>query len=257
METAKHVLMDMDGVVVRGTQVVPAAPEFIARLTEAGRQFMILTNNSLYTPRDLAARLARMGLAVPPARIFTSALATAQFLHTQRPNGTAFVIGESGLTTALHDAGYTLTEDEPDYVVIGETTQYSFSRLTQAVRLIDRGARFIATNPDTTGPTESGIVPATGAIAAMIAAATGVRPYYIGKPNTLMMRTALRTIGAHSEETVMIGDRMDTDIIAGTEAGMETALVLTGVTTREAVGRFPYQPTYVLDSVADITLVPR
>jgi len=150
-----------------------------------------------------------------------------------------------------------LTEDEPDYVVIGETTQYSFSRLTQAVRLIDRGARFIATNPDTTGPTESGIVPATGAIAAMIAAATGVRPYYIGKPNALMMRTALRTIGAHSEETVMIGDRMDTDIIAGTEAGMETALVLTGVTTREAVARFPYQPTHVLDSIADITLVPR
>lgn len=257
METAKHVLMDMDGVVVRGTQVVPGAPEFIARLTEAGRQFMILTNNSLYTPRDLAARLARMGLAVSPARIFTSALATAQFLHAQRPNGTAFVIGESGLTTALHDAGYTLTEDEPDYVVIGETTQYSFSRLTQAVRLIDRGARFIATNPDTTGPTESGIVPATGAIAAMIAAATGVRPYYIGKPNALMMRTALRTIGAHSEETVMIGDRMDTDIIAGTEAGMETALVLTGVTTREAVARFPYQPTHVLDSIADITLVPR
>jgi len=257
METAKHVLMDMDGVVVRGTQVVPGAPEFITRLTEAGRQFMILTNNSLYTPRDLAARLARMGLAVPPARIFTSALATAQFLHAQRPNGTAFVIGESGLTTALHDAGYTLTEDEPDYVVIGETTQYSFSRLTQAVRLIDRGARFIATNPDTTGPTESGIVPATGAIAAMIAAATGVRPYYIGKPNALMMRTALRTIGAHSEETVMIGDRMDTDIIAGTEAGMETALVLTGVTTREAVARFPYQPTHVLDSIADITLVPR
>jgi len=256
METAKHVLMDMDGVVVRGTEVVPGAAEFIARLTEAGRRFMILTNNSLYTPRDLAARLARMGLAVAPEHIFTSALATAQFLHLQRPGGSAFAIGESGLTTALHDAGYTLTEQEPDYVVIGETTEYSFTRLTRAIRLIAAGARFIATNPDTVGPTEAGLAPATGAIAAMIAAATGVSPYYVGKPNALMMRAALRTLGTHSEETIMVGDRMDTDIIAGTEAGMETALVLTGVTAREAVDRFPYQPTHVLDSVADIALVP-
>ncbi len=254
MRTAKHILMDMDGVVVHGARAIPGAPEFIERLTAAGRRFLLLTNNSLYTPRDLAARLARVGLSVPPGRIFTSALATAQFLDRQRPNGTAFAIGESGLTSALHDVGYTLTDHDPDYVVIGETTEYSFTRLTQAVRLIAAGARFIATNPDTVGPSEAGLVPATGSVTAMIAAATGVKPYIVGKPNPLMMRTALRTIEAHSEETLMIGDRMDTDIIGGTEAGMETCLVLTGVTARNEVARFPYQPSHVVESVADIEL---
>lgn len=252
MKTEKHILMDMDGVIVRGARVIPGAPEFIGRLLAVGRKFLVLTNNPAYTPRDLAARLAHLGLAVPEQNIFTSALATAQFLQSQRPNGTAYAIGEAGLTTALHDAGYTLTDQNPDYVVLGITTAYSYERITQAVRLVAAGARFIVTSPDVVGPTEHGIEPGTGAVAALIAAATGVTPYFVGKPNPLMMRTALHTIDAHSEETMMIGDRMDTDIIAGTEAGMETALVLTGVTAREQIARFPYQPTHVLDSIADI-----
>jgi NagD protein len=252
MRTAKHILMDMDGVIVRGARVVPGAPEFIGRLAAAGRKFLVLTNNPAYTPRDLSARLTRLGIAVPATHIFTAALATAQFLHSQRPEGTAYVVGEAGLTTALHDAGYTLTDQNPDYVVLGVTTSYDFERLTRAVRLIAAGSRFIVTSPDVVGPTEEGLEPGTGAVAALIAAATGVQPYFVGKPNPLMMRNALRTLGAHSEETMMIGDRMDTDIVAGTEAGMETTLVLSGVTLREQVERFPYQPTNIIASVAEI-----
>ena len=245
-------LMDMDGVLVRGTQIIPGAADFIARLRERGKPFLILTNNSLYTPRDLQARLAHTGLDVPAEALYTSALATAQFLDRQCPGGKAYVIGEAGLTTALHDVGYVLTDHDPDYVVLGETVSYSFQRLTRAIRLVAAGARFIATNPDVVGPTEEGLIPATGAVAALVAEATGVRPYFVGKPNPLMMRSALRQLGAHSETAVMIGDRMDTDIIAGTEAGMRTILVLTGVTRREEVERFPYRPALVLDSVAQI-----
>ena len=164
------------------------------------------------------------------------------------------MIGEAGLTTALHDAGYIITDQQPEYVVLGETTAYSFERITQAMRFVADGARFIATNPDVSGPGEGGMVPATGAVAALISAATGVQPYYIGKPNPLIMRTALRTIDAHSENSVMIGDRMDTDIIIGTESGLETILVLTGVTRREDVARYPYRPTHIVDSVADIVV---
>lgn len=247
-------LMDMDGVLVRGTQLIPGADGFISRLRERGFPFLILTNNSLYTPRDLQVRLASTGLHVSPDELFTSALATAQFLHIQKPGGSAYVIGEAGLTTALHDVGYVLTDLNPDYVVLGETLSYSSQRLTQAIRLILAGARFIATNPDVIGPTESGLVPATGAVAALVAEATGVKPYFIGKPNPLMMRSALRRLNGHSETSVMIGDRMDTDIVAGTEAGMQTILVLTGVTSSEQVDRFPYRPTVVLNSVAEIEL---
>jgi 5'-nucleotidase len=250
----ENYLMDMDGVLVRGVQLIPGAAEFVQQLRTHGRPFLILTNNSLYTPRDLHARLSRLGLDVPPEALYTSALATAQFLKRQTPSGTAYVIGEAGLTTALHDVGYVLTDHEPDYVVLGETLSYSFQRLTRAIRLVAEGARFIATNPDVVGPTDEGLVPATGAVAALIAEATGVRPYFIGKPNALMMRSALRQLGAHSENSVMIGDRMDTDIIAGTEAGMRTILVLTGVTQREQVARFPYRPTQVVESVAEIEL---
>ena len=248
----KNYLMDMDGVIVRGSEPVPGAPEFIARLRERGARFLVLTNNSIYAPPDLANRLRYLGIEVPDDAIYTSAIATARFLHSQRPNGTAYVIGEAGLTTALHDVGYVLTEHEPEYVVLGETTAYSFERITRGVRLILAGARFIATNPDANGPAEGGIAPATGAVAALIERATGVAPYYVGKPNPLMVRTALRTIDAHSEDTVMIGDRMDTDIIMGIESGLETILVLTGVTTAAAVARFPYQPTRVVESVADL-----
>ena len=249
---AEAYLMDMDGVLVRGAQVIPGAEEFITRLRSRGKPFLILTNNSLYTPRDLQSRLAHAGLDVPAEALYTAALATAQFLHRQCPGGKAYVIGEAGLTTALHDVDYVLTEQDPDYVVLGETHSYSFQRLTQAIRLVASGARFIATNPDVVGPAEEGLVPATGAVAALISEATGVRPYFVGKPNPLMMRSALRQLGAHSETAVMIGDRMDTDIIAGTEAGMRTVLVLSGVTRPEQVARFPYQPTLVLPSVAEI-----
>ena len=189
---------------------------------------------------------------MPEEAIWTSALATARFLEEQRPGGSAFVIGEAGLTTALHDAGYTLTDREPDYVVLGETRTYSFERITRAIRLIADGARFIATNPDPTGPTPDGPLPATGSVAALISRATGVEPYFVGKPNPLMMRSALNALDAHSETTAMIGDRMDTDIVSGLEAGLETILVLTGVTTRDEAERFPYRASRIVDSVADL-----
>jgi len=245
-------LMDMDGVLVHEEQAIPGAAEFLARLTARGTPFLVLTNNSIYTRRDLAARLRSSGLDVPEEAIWTSALATARFLEDQRPGGSAFVIGEAGLTTALHAAGYTLTERDPDYVVLGETRTYSFERLTRAIRLITSGARFIATNPDPTGPTPDGPLPATGSVAALISRATGVQPYFVGKPNPLMMRSALNAIEAHSEDTAMIGDRMDTDVISGLEAGLETVLVLTGVTTREEAERFPFRASRVVDSVADL-----
>jgi NagD protein len=254
MEGIKHYLMDMDGVILRGSALIPGAAEFVRNLQAQQIPFLILTNNSLYTLRDLQVRLAFLGLEVPTDAIFTSALATAQFMHDQHPGGRAYAIGESGLTTALHDVGYVLTDQDPEYVVLGETTAYSFDRITRAIRLVSGGARFIATNPDVMGPGEGGIVPATGAVAALISAATGVQPYYIGKPNPLMMRTALRTLGAHTEDSVMIGDRMDTDIIAGIESGLRTILVLTGVTTREQVERFPYRPTWIRDSIADVEI---
>ena len=249
---SKVYLIDMDGVLITGNRVIPGAPEFIQRLRNAGAPFVVLTNNSRFTPRDHQARLNALGLDIPAEAIFTSALATGRFLHKQRPGGSAFVIGEAGLTTALHEIGYVLTEHSPDYVVLGETTSYSFESITTAVRLIAAGARFIATNPDVSGPAETGHVPACGAVAAMISAATGVKPYFVGKPNPLMMRSALRAVGGHSENAVMIGDRMDTDIVAGTESGMETILVLSGVTRPEDVDRYPYRPSRIANSVADI-----
>ena len=245
-------LTDMDGVLVHEGQPVPGAPEFIGKLRASGKPFLILTNNSMYTARDLQARLARIGIEVPESAIWTSALATAQFLDDQRPRGTAYVIGEAGLTTALHNAGYILTNYEPEYVVLGETRTYSFEAITTAVRLIDNGARFICTNPDPTGPSAEGALPAAGSVAAMISKATGVDPYFVGKPNPMMMRSALNTIGAHSETTAMIGDRMDTDVLCGLEAGLATILVLSGINTRGDIDRYPYRPSRVVDSVADL-----
>jgi NagD protein len=250
----KKYLLDMDGVLVRGHQPIPGAQEFIGRLEATRTPFLVLTNNPLYTPRDLSHRLASEGLDIPETNLFTSALATAQFLAQQRPGGTAFAIGESGLTSALHEVGYTLTSTNPDYVVLGETHSYNLQHITQAIRLVLAGVRFIATNPDPIGPADGGMTPACGAMAALIERATGVKPYFIGKPNPLMMRRALNSLGAHSEETVMVGDRMDTDVVAGMEAGMETVLVLSGVTKAEEVDRFPYRPTRVLASVAEIEL---
>src|SRR5215213_1616170 len=252
MRDIRSWLMDMDGVLVHEEQAIPGAAEFLAQLGDRGIPFLVLTNNSIYTRRDLAARLRISGLDVPETSIWTSALATASFLETQRPGGSAFVIGEAGLTTALHEAGYTLTERDPDYVVLGETRTYSFERITRAIRLIHGGARFIATNPDPTGPAPGGPLPATGSVAALVSRATDVAPYYVGKPNPLMMRSALNVIEAHSETTAMIGDRMDTDVVSGLEAGLETILVLTGVTTREDAERFSYRASRIVDSVADL-----
>jgi len=210
-------LIDMDGVLVHERTMVPRADEFLAALERHGIKFLVLTNNSIFTPRDLSARLSQSGLDVPETSIWTSALATARFLAEQRPGGSAFVIGEAGLTTALHEVGYTVSSDDPDYVVLGETRTYSFETIARAVQLISKGARFIATNPD---------------------------PF--------MMRSGLRMLGAHSSTTIMIGDRMDTDIVAGLEAGMHTVLVLTGISDRRLIDRYSYLPTYVLDSVADL-----
>ena len=245
-------LMDMDGVLVREQNAIPGAQEFLARLRELGRPFLVLTNNSMYTRRDLAARLRLTGIDIPEESIWTSALATAQFLEDQRPGGTAFVVGESGLTTALHGAGYTMSDRDPDYVVLGETRTYSFERITKAIRLVAAGSRFIATNPDNVGPTPDGPLPATGSVAALVSRATGVEPYYVGKPNPLMMRSALNAIEAHSETTAMIGDRMDTDIVSGLEAGLETILVMTGVTTPGEAERYSYRPSRIVESVAEL-----
>jgi NagD protein len=252
MEATKNYITDMDGVLVSGQTIIPGADQFLQRLKARGAEYLVLTNNPMYTPLDLAHRLRTIGLDIPPERIFTSAMATARFLSSQRPRGTAFVIGESGLTEAIHSAGYVITDHDPDYVVLGETASYNLPLITKAIRLIVRGARFIATNPDPSGPSEGGVVPACGALAALIEKASGVSPFFVGKPNPLMMRTALNYLDVHSENTVMVGDRMDTDIIAGVESGMETILVLTGVTRREDVARYPYQPSHIVESVADI-----
>jgi len=252
MEQPKNYLIDMDGVLISGRSIIPGADAFIRRLKARGAEYLVLTNTSTSTPGDLAHRLQTIGLDIPPQRVFTSAMATARFLQMQRPKGTAFVIGESGLTEAVHGIGYVITDHDPDYVVLGETNAYNLENITQGIRLIVRGARFIATNPDPSGPSEAGLVPACGAMAAFIERASGVSPFYIGKPNPLMMRTALNHLGVHSENTVMVGDRMDTDIVAGVESGMETVLVLTGVTAREDVSRYPYQPTRIVESVADL-----
>ncbi len=253
MATPKNYLIDMDGVLVRGRTPIDGAQGFIERLEAAGVSFLVLTNNPIYTPGDLAHRLKSVGLDVPADRIFTSAMATAAFLASQRgEGGTVYAIGDSGLTEALHQAGFIITDHDPEYVVLGETHAYNFDQITKGVRFLAAGAHFIATNPDASGPSEGGITPACGAMAAMMQTASGVEPFFVGKPNPLMMRTALNYLGVHSEHTVMVGDNMRTDIIGGVEAGTETILVLSGVTSRESVRQFSYQPTRIVDSVADI-----
>jgi NagD protein len=245
-------LTDMDGVLIHENRPVPGAAELLQQWRDQGKPFLVLTNNSIYTPRDLSARLSISGLTVPEGSIWTSALATADFLKSQIPGGSAFVIGEAGLTTALHEAGFVMTENDPDYVVIGETRNYSFEAITKAIRLIGDGSRFIATNPDATGPSPDGPMPATGAVAALITKATGKEPYIVGKPNPMMFRSAMNKIGAHSESTGMIGDRMDTDIVAGIEAGLHTILVLTGISDQAEIERYPFRPDEIIDSVADL-----
>jgi NagD protein len=251
-KTAKNYLIDMDGVLLAGSTLIRGADDFMRRLERRGSEYIVLTNNPIYTPRDLAHRLQAAGLDVPPERVFTSALATGRFLQAQKPNGKAFVIGESGLTEAIHEAGYVITDIEPDYVVLGETLSYDLGLITTGIRLVAAGAHFVATNPDPSGPSESGMVPACGAMAALMERATGVAPFFVGKPNPWMMRSALNHLGLHSEQTVVVGDRMDTDIVSGVETGLETILVLTGVTRREEVPRYPYQPTLIVESLTEI-----
>ncbi|MEV4606807.1 HAD family hydrolase [Neorhizobium sp. LMR1-1-1.1] len=242
----------MDGVLVHENKAIPGAVELIQHWRATDTPFLVLTNNSIYTPRDLSARLHNSGLEVPEERIWTSALATAAFLKDQTPAGKAFVIGGAGLTTAIHEAGFIMTDTDPDYVVLGETRSYSFEAITKAIRLINMGARFIATNPDATGPSAEGALPATGAVAALITRATSREPYIVGKPNPMMFRSALNKLGVHSEGTGMIGDRMDTDIVAGIEAGLHTVLVLSGIADRAEIARYPFRPKLVIDSVADL-----
>jgi len=245
-------LTDMDGVLVHENTALPGAAALIQQWRDASTPFLVLTNNSIFTPRDLAARLRSSGLDVPEESIWTSALATADFCKSQMPGGSAFVIGEVGLTTALHEAGFIMTETNPDYVVVGETRNYSFDAITKAIRLIGNGARFIATNPDATGPSAEGPMPATGAISALITKATGKEPYVVGKPNPMMFRSAMNRIGAHSENTGMIGDRMDTDIVAGIEAGLHTVLVMTGISDEHEISRYPFRPSEILSGVHEL-----
>ncbi len=248
----KGFLCDMDGVLYHGNRLLPGAAEFISWLHEQNKEFLFLTNNSGSTPRELQQKLARLGLDVSQEHFYTSALATAAFLREQAPGCSAYVIGEAGLLNALYDAGITMNDVNPDYVVIGEGRAYSLDTLTRAVNLVMKGAKLIGANSDVSGPVEQGIAPACRALTAPIEIATGKQAYYCGKPNPLMMRTGLKLLNCHSADAVMIGDRMDTDVISGMESGMATVLVLSGVSNRETVQTYAYQPTVILDGVGDI-----
>ena len=242
----------MDGVIYHGNQILPGVAEFIDWLHRENKEYLFLTNNSGYTPRELHQKLSRMGLDVPEERFYTSALATAAFLKNQAPGCSVYAIGEAGLLNALYDAGITMNDVNPDYVVIGEGKAYSLDTLTRATNLVMQGAKLIGANTDVSGPIENGISPACGALVAPIELATGKKAYFCGKPNPLMMRTGLRMLGCHSEEAVIVGDRMDTDVIAGLESGADTVLVLSGVSDRATIQTYAYQPTMILDGVGDI-----
>lgn len=248
----KGFICDMDGVIYHGNRLLPGVPEFLDWLRKEDKHFLFLTNSGKYTPRELQQKLGRMGLDVDESHFYTSALATAKFLDSQAPGCSAYVMGDHGLLNALYEAGITYNDVDPDYVVVGEAAGYSLEMITKAIRLVNGGARLIGTNYDLTGPTESGIAPACRALLAPIELATGRQAYYVGKPNPLMMRTGLRMLGVHSEEAAIIGDRMDTDIVAGIESGLDTVLVLSGVTTREECATYPYRPRIILEGVGDI-----
>ncbi len=245
-------ICDMDGVIYHGSRLLDGVTEFVNWLIENDKKFVFLTNSPERTPHELSMKLQRMGLSVTPDHFYTSALATAEFLHAQAPGCTAYVIGEAALSKALYDHEIYMNDVNPDYVVVGETRTYSFEKIEKAIALVQKGAKLIGTNPDTTGPTERGIMPATGALVAPIEIATGKKAYFVGKPNPLMLRHGLRKLGCHSADIAFIGDRMDTDIIAGIESNVDTVLVLSGVTAREDIDKFPYRPKYVLDGVGDL-----
>ena len=252
VDSKKSYIIDMDGVLVHGERAIPGANEFIQRLTEGGHKFLILTNNSRYTPMDLQHRLNSAGIKVEASHLFNSAMATANFVKSQKPDGSAFVLGGTGLYQALNEVGYTLTDYNPDFVILGETDSYSYDKIIRATQLIIAGVSFIATNPDAAGPSESGIVPACGAVAALLEKASGYKAYFVGKPNPLIMRLALRYLNEHSENAVMVGDNMETDMKVGLESGLETILVLSGITTSVSIKKYPYRPQKVVNSVAEI-----
>jgi NagD protein len=246
------IICDMDGVIYHGNRLLPGVREFVDWIKKTGKSFLFLTNSSERTPRELREKLARMGLDVGPEHFYTSALATAAFLSSQHPGGTAYVIGGNGLVNALYDAGFAMNEVNPDYVVVGETHSYTYDTITQAINLVEKGARLIGTNPDLTGPGEHGLVPSTGALISPIELATGRKAYFVGKPNPLMMRQGLKRLGCKREDAIIVGDRMDTDIVAGIESEIDTVLVLSGVTALEEISLFPYRPHFVLGGVADM-----
>ena len=250
-------ICDMDGVIYHGNRVLPGVAEFIAWLHEEKKEYLFLTNNSGYTPRELQQKLHRLGLEVDESHFYTSALATAAFLKEQAPGCSVFAIGEAGLLNALYDAGMTMNDVNPDYVVVGEGRNYSLDTLTKATNLVMKGAKLIGANSDVSGPIENGIAPACRALIAPIEMATGTQAYFCGKPNPLMMRTGLRLLNCHSGDAVMVGDRMDTDVISGMESGMSTVLVLSGVSTRETLKTYAYRPTAVLAGVGDIVTLAR
>ena len=252
LRARKGFICDMDGVIYLGNQLLPGVAEFVTWLNENDKRFLFLTNSSERSPKELRQKLQRMGLDIGEEHFYTSARATAAFLKKQAPGCTAFVIGAPGLLNALYDVGVTMNDVDPDYVIVGETASYNYEVITKAVRLVLNGARLIATNSDLTGPTEFGIAPACRSLVAPIELATGKKAYFMGKPNPLMMRTGLQLLGVHSEEAAMVGDRMDTDVIAGTESGLATVLVLSGCTSRTDVNDYPYRPTYILNGVGDI-----
>ncbi len=245
-------LIDMDGVIYRGKQLIPGAERFIAGLRERETPFVFLTNNSQRTRRDVATRLARMGIQVDEEHIFTCAMATARFLAAQKPGGTAFVIGEGGLLHALHRNGYSIVDDDPDYVVVGEGRTFNMEIVEAAVRMILRGSKLIATNIDPNCPTSQGLRPGCGAIVAMLETATGLKAFSVGKPSPVMMRAARKELGLATAETIMIGDTMETDILGGVSLGYRTCLVLSGGTQREDLNRYAYRPDLVVDSIADL-----
>jgi NagD protein len=252
IEAKTGFICDMDGVLYQGNVLLPGAKQFVAWLTVAGKKYLFLTNSSARSPRELSEKLERMGLEVSPQQFYTSAMATASFLASQCPGGSCYVIGEPGLINALYEAGFSMDDVAPDYVVVGETAGYNYDRITHAIRLVRKGARLIGTNTDLTGPVEGDIVPATGSLMTPIELASGHRAYYTGKPNPLMMRIALQKLGCRREETIIIGDRMDTDIIAGIEAQIDTILVLSGVTSEADLPQFAYRPRYVYASIGVI-----
>ena len=252
LRARKGFICDMDGVIYLGNQLLPGVAEFVNWLNENDKRFLFLTNSSERSPKELQQKLQRMGLDIGEEHFYTSALATAAFLKKQAPGCTAFVIGAPGLLNALYDVGVTMNDVDPDYVIVGETASYNYEVITKAVRLVLNGTRLIATNSDLTGPTEFGIAPACRSLVAPIELATGKKAYFMGKPNPLMMRTGLQLLGVHSEEAAMVGDRMDTDVIAGMESGLATVLVLSGCTSRADINDYPYRPTYILNGVGEI-----